>query len=372
MKNYVPVTDAMLRDPDPGDWLMIRRNYQAWSHSPLTQINTGNVKQLQLVWSWAMNDSAAANEPTPIVHNGVMYLANAGNIVQALDARTGELIWENRVGPDLSNGLGAIRSLALYQDKVYLATTDVRLLALDARNGKIVWETRIADPSKGYGNTSGPLIVQGKVIQGMGGCDRYKETGCFISAYDAQTGKQLWKFETVAREGTPGGDTWGKLPNLLRAGGDTWITGSYDPVLDLIYWGVAQAKPWMRAIRNTNDKALYTTSTLALRPGDGSLAWYFQHVPGESLDLDTVYERVLVDAGGQNLVFTIGKDGILWKLDRKTGKFLDYKETVYQNVFDSIDKKTGEVHYRNDIVEQSPETWVRRVLPPKAGTTGRP
>jgi alcohol dehydrogenase (cytochrome c) len=360
VKNYVPVTDAMLRDPDPGDWLMIRRNYQAWSYSPLTQINTTNVKQLQLVWSWAMNDTTAANEPTPIVHNGIMFLANPGNIVQALDARTGELIWENRVGPDLSNGLGGIRSLALYQDKVYLATTDVRLVALDARTGKLAWETRIADPAKGYGNTSGPLIVQGKVIQGMGGCDRYKETGCFISAYDAQTGKQLWKFETVAREGTPAGDSWGKLPNLLRAGGDTWITGSYDPALDLVYWGVAQAKPWMRAIRNTNDRALYTSSTLALKPADGSLAWYFQHVPGESLDLDTVYERVLVDdARGQNLVFTIGKDGILWKLDRKTGRFLDYKETVYQNVFDNVDKKTGEVHYRNDIVEQRPETWVQ-------------
>ena len=359
VKNYQPVTDAMLRDPDPGDWLMIRRNYQAWSNSPLTQIGTNNVKDLQLVWSWAMMDGAGANEPTPIVHNGIMFLANIGNIVQALDARTGELIWENRIGPETANGQGAIRSLALYQDKVYLTTTDVRLLALETRTGKIAWETRIADPAKGYGNTSGPLIVQGKVIQGMGGCDRYKESGCFISAYDAQTGKQIWKFETVAREGTPGGETWGKLPNLLRAGGDTWITGSYDPVLNLLYWGTAQAKPWMRAIRNTNDKALYTTSTLALRPSDGSLAWYFQHVPGESLDLDTVYERVLVDSGGQTLVFTIGKDGILWKLDRKTGKFLDYKETVYQNVFDNIDKKTGEVHYRNDIVEQRAETWVQ-------------
>jgi alcohol dehydrogenase (cytochrome c) len=358
VKNYLPVTDAMLRNPDPGDWLMIRRNYQAWSYSPLSEINTGNVKQLQLVWEWAMNESAGANETTPIVHNGTMFLANTANIVQALDARTGELIWENRIGPELSNGQGAIRSLALYQDKVYLATTDVRLVALDARTGKIVWETRIADPAKGYGNTSGPLVIQGKVLQGMGGCDRYKETGCFISAYDAQTGKQLWKFETVAREGTPGGDTWGKLPNLLRAGGDTWITGSYDPVLDLTYWGVAQAKPWMRAIRGTNDKALYTASTLALRPENGSLAWYFQHVPGESLDLDTVYERVLVDSAGQNLVFTIGKDGILWKLDRKTGKFLDYKETVFQNVFDSIDKRMGAVHYRNDIVEQEPEKWV--------------
>ena len=358
VKDYVPVTDAMLRNPDPGDWLMIRRNYQAWSYSPLDQVNTSNVKNLQLVWEWSMNEGGGANEPTPIVHNGVMFLANVGNIVQALDARSGELIWENRIGPDLSNGLGAIRSLALYEDKVYLATTDMRVVALDARTGKVVWETRTADPAKGYGNTSGPLIVRGRVIQGMGGCDRYKETGCHISAFDAKTGKPLWKFETVAREGTPGGDSWGKLPNLLRAGGDTWITGSYDPALDLLYWGVAQPKPWMRAIRGTGDKALYTSSTLALRPEDGSLAWYFQHVPGESLDLDTVYERVLVDAGGRNLVFTIGKDGILWKLDRKTGKFLDLKETVYQNVFDSIDRKTGAVHYRNDIVEQRPEEWV--------------
>lgn len=172
----------------------------------------------------------------------------------------------------------------------------------------------------------------------------------------------------MAREGTPGGDTWGKLPNLLRAGGDTWITGSYDPVLDLTYWGVAQAKPWMRAIRGTgNDKALYTTSTLALRPNDGSLAWYFQHVPGESLDLDEVYERVLVDTGGENLLFTIGKAGILWKLDRKTGKFIDYKETLFQNIFDNIDKKTGEVHYRNDIVEQQPETWVQACASTEGG-----
>jgi len=358
VKNYAPVTDAMLRNPDPADWLMIRRNYQAWSYSPLNQITAANVKNLQLVWEWAMNENGAANEPTPIVHDGIMFLANPGNIVQALDAKTGELIWENRIGPDLSNGLGAIRSLALYQDKVYLATTDVRLLALEARTGKIVWDRRVADPAKGYGNTSGPLVVGGKVIQGMGGCDRYKDTGCYISAYDAETGKPLWRFETVAREGTPGGNTWGKLSNLLRAGGDTWITGSYDPSLDLLYWGVAQAKPWMRAIRGTNDEALYTSSTLALHASDGSLAWYFQHVPGESLDLDTVYERVLVDSGGQNLVFTIGKDGILWKLDRKTGKFLDYRETVFQNVFDNIDKKTGAVHYRNDVVEQRPEQWV--------------
>ena len=358
VKNYTPVTDAMLKNPDAADWLMIRRNYQAWSNSPLTQVTAANVKDLQLVWSWSMSEGGA-NEPTPIVHNGVMFLANTGNTVQALDARTGELIWENRVGPELSGGLGAIRSLALYQDKVYLATTDSRMVALEARTGKQAWETRIGETVKGYANTSGPIIVNGKIIQGMGGCDRYKETGCFISAYDAQTGKQLWKFETVAREGTPGGDTWGTLPNLLRAGGDTWITGSYDPDLNLTYWGVAQAKPWMRAIRGTNGSALYTTSTVALNPDTGKLAWYFQHTPGESLDLDVVYERVLLDNAGQKLVFTVGKDGVLWKLDRGTGKYLDYKETVFQNVFDTIDKKTGAVHYRNEIVEQRPEEWVQ-------------
>jgi alcohol dehydrogenase (cytochrome c) len=361
VKNYVPVTDEMLRNPDPGDWLMIRRNYQAWSYSPLNQITPANIKNLTLAWVWEMTEGGA-NEPTPIVHNGVIYLVNPGNIVQALDGRTGNLIWENRVGPELSTGLGGMRSLGIYQDKILFATTDARLVALDARTGKSVWESTIADKSKGYANSSGPLVIHGKIVEGLGGCDRYKEGGaCFISAYDAQTGKQIWKFNTVAREGEPGGNTWGKLPNLLRAGGDTWITGSYDPDLNLTYWGVAQAKPWMRASRGTGntDSALYTSSTLALNPDDGKLAWHYQHVPGESLDLDEVFERVLVDSGGQKLVFTIGKAGVLWKLDRKTGKFVAHKETVFQNVFDRIDPQTGEVHYRNDIVEQKKQEWVQ-------------
>ncbi|HEX4277091.1 MAG TPA: PQQ-binding-like beta-propeller repeat protein [Bryobacteraceae bacterium] len=361
VKNYVPVTDAMLRNPDPGDWLMIRRNYQAWSYSPLAQITTANVRNLTLAWSWEMTEGGA-NEPTPIVHNGTIYLVNPGNIVQALDGRTGDLIWENRVGPELSTGLGGMRSLGIYQDKILFATTDARLVALDARTGKSIWESTIADKSLGYANSSGPIVIHGNIVQGLGGCDRYKEGGaCFISAWDAQSGKQVWKFNTVAREGDPGGETWGKLPNLLRAGGDTWITGSYDPDLNLTYWGVAQAKPWMRATRGAlnSDTALYTSSTLAINPDNGKLAWHYQHVPGESLDLDEVFERVLVDSGNQKLVFTIGKAGVLWKLDRKTGKFLAHKETVFQNVFDRIDPKTGEVHYRNEIVEQRKQQWVQ-------------
>ncbi len=360
VKNYVPVTDEMLRTPNAGDWLMIRRNYQAWSYSPLSQITSDNVQSLQLAWVWAMNDGGA-NEPTPIVHDGIIYLSNTSNTVQALDGRIGNLIWENRIGPDSIRAYGATRSLAIYQDKVFVATTDARLYALDARTGKIVWQTAIADGKKGFSSTAGPLVVHGKVLQGLTGCTQYREEGCYISAYDAASGKQIWKFHTIARSGEPGGDTWGQLPNLLRAGGDTWITGSYDPELNATYWGVSQAKPWLRVSRaaKPGDKGLFTSSTLALNPDDGKLMWYFQHVAGESLDLDEVFERVLLDIGKQKVLFTVGKAGILWKLDRTTGKFLGYKETVFQNIFSSIDPKTGEPTYRSDILEQKLGQWLQ-------------
>ena len=354
VKNFAPVTDEMLRNPDPGDWLMIRRNYEAWSYSPLDRITTTNVRNLRLEWVWAMNDGGAS-EPTPIVHNGIVYLSNTSNTVQALDGRTGELIWENRIGPDSTRGYGATRSLALYGDKVFVPTTDARLYALSARTGEIVWQTALADGKKGYSATAGPIVIHGKVLSGLTGCGQYREEpGCFISAWDASTGKPAWKFQTIARTGQPGGDTWGELPDVLRAGGDTWITGSYDPELDRTYWGVAQAKPWLRVSRGAKpgDKGLFTSSTLALNPDTGKLDWYFQHVPGESFDLDEVFERVVVNAGQQKLLFTVGKAGILWKLDRLTGRFLGFKETVFQNVFTRIDPKTGEPTYRSDILEQ--------------------
>jgi alcohol dehydrogenase (cytochrome c) len=360
VKNYVPVTDEMLRNPDPGDWLMVRRNYMGWSHSPLTQVTRDNVKDLQLAWVWAMNEGGA-NEPMPLVHNGIIYLANTGNILQALDGRTGELIWENHIGPNAMVGMSAVRNIAIAQDKVFFATNDARLVALDARTGKRVWETPIADRSKGYANTAGPIVIKGVVVNGLVGCDRYGNDGCWISGYDTATGKQLWKFNTVRRTGETGAETWGKLADNLRVGGETWIAGSYDPDLDLMYWGVAQAKPWMRASRGTSnfDNVLYTSSTVAIRPKDGTLAWHYQHAPGESLDLDEVFERVLVDIGDQKVVFTIGKPGILWKIDRKNGAFLGYKETVFQNVFESIDPKTGAPQYRGDILEQQTGQWVQ-------------
>ncbi len=354
--NYVPVTDEMLRNPDAGDWLMVRRNYQGWSYSPLTQITRDNVKNLRLAWVWAMSEGGV-NEPMPLAHNGILYLVHTGNIVQALNGRTGELIWEYRAGPDQG---GAMRNLAIYQDKLFVTTSDARIVALNARTGELAWDTRFADSTKGYRAATGPIVIKGKLLQGLNACDRFKESGCYISALDAATGRLLWRFNTVARPEEPGGDTWGKQPMMFRAGGETWITGSYDPELNLTYWGTAQAKPWVPASRGMSalDKALYTSSTLALNPDTGKLSWYFQHAPGEALDLDEVFERVLVDVDGRKFVFTIGKPGILWKLDRQTGQFVSYKETIFQNVFDTIDAKTGAVTYRGDIIEAKVGDWV--------------
>jgi alcohol dehydrogenase (cytochrome c) len=361
VKNYVPVTDAMLRNPDPGDWLMIRHDYQATYFSPLNQITAQNVNDLRLVWSWAMQEGASnGNQPAPIVHSGVLYVNNAGMVLQALDAKTGDLIWENRYGSIPT--APAMRGIAIYDDKIFVGTGDAHLMAFDARNGKVVWDTTVGDRSKGeYANTSGPLAVNGRLIQGLGrdSCATYREEKCFISAYDAKTGKEAWRFRTVALDGEPGGDTWGGLKDIFRAGVETWITGSYDPDLNLTYWGTAQAKPWMRVSRGSgNGATLYANSTLALNADTGKLAWYRSLAPGETLDLDEVFERVLVDDEGRKLVFSAGKTGILWKLDRKTGQYLGHKEMVFQNVYDSIDPRTGEPHYRNDIVEQRVGEWV--------------
>jgi alcohol dehydrogenase (cytochrome c) len=359
-KNFTPVTDAMLLKPDPADWLMIRRDQHATNFSPLNQITAANVNNLQLAWTWAMNNNGT-NQAAPIVRNGVMFINNPGNIVQALDARTGELIWENRIG-ETDTG-SSQRGLAMYEDKIYITTGEAHIYALDARTGRNVWDTAIGDRTKNsYSTSSGPLIAKGKVIQGLGGqgCSYYQTEKCFISAYDARTGKLAWKFYTIAKTGEPGGDSWGGLPDMFRVGAETWITGSYDPDLNLTYWGTAQAKPWMRPSRGSgNGSTLFANSTVALDVDTGKLKWYFNHAPGESLDLDEVFERVLVDDNGQKIVFSTGKAGILWKLDRTNGKYLGHKDGVFQNIYDSFDPQTGEPHYRNDIVEQRIGEWVQ-------------
>lgn len=354
VKNFRPVTGEMLKNPDPADWLMIRGNQKAWNHSALNQVTAGNVKGLQLAYVWNMYEGES--EPAPLVHDGTFFLVNPNNVIQAVDARRGDLIWEYHSGPEPS---AKMRNIALHGTHVIHATTDARLLALDARTGEKVWETRVADSTRGFEESSGPIVVNDTILLGLAGCARYDDQGCWISAYDANTGTLKWKFNTIAQPGEPGGDTWGDLPPTFRAGAETWITGSVDADLGLTYWGIAQAKPWVPVSRHLSigDKALYSNSTVALDINTGKLVWHFQHVPGEALDLDEVFERVLVDVNGRQLVFSAGKNGLLWKNDRKTGAFVGLQETMFQNVFDKIDRETGEVTYRDDIKSAKIGEW---------------
>ena len=357
--DFVPVTEEMLRKPKPEDWLMLRHDYAASSYSPLTQITAGNAPQLELVWMWPMREGGT-NQPAPLVYNGTMFLANTGGIVQALNARTGKLIWEHAVGVEVApRGLVLYRNLLIFQSAAAWALTkqDAYLVALDARTGEMVWKVVMPDV---YATNSGPLLANGLLIQGMGTCAIYEENKCFISAYDPANGQQRWRFRTTALSKEPGGETWGTLPDLYRAGGESWITGSYDPELNLTYWGTAQAKPWMPASRGmkTEDAALYSSSTLALDAGTGKLAWYYQHAPGEAFDLDEVFERVLVDAGNQRWVLSVGKDGVLWKNDRKTGQYLAHVETVFQNIWEHFDPKTGKPRYRPDVITHKIGEWI--------------
>ena len=367
---FRPVTDALLRDPPPGDWLNFRRTYDGWGYSPLDEITAANVGGLELAWVWAMADGT--NQPTPLVHDGIMYLTNPGNIIQALDAATGDVIWQYiRTFPEgisASSFFNQLRNIAIYGDKVFLATKDAALVALDARTGAVAWEHQIADPALGFTNVSGPIVAGGLVVNGINGCTRLVEESCFITAHDPETGEERWRTYTIARPGEPGGASWGDLPLVLRGGGDSWMPGSYDPDLDLLFWPTAQAKPWVPASRGltVHDAVLYTNSTLALRRGTGEIAWYFQHVPGEALDLDEAFEKVLIDLGGRKTLFTIGKHGILWKLDRETGAFLGHKETIFQNVFERIDPQTGAVTYRGDIAAAGIGDWLS-VCPSTAG-----
>ncbi len=366
VKNYTPVTDAMLTHPDEKDWLMHRGNYQAWDFSRLKQINTSNVANLQLRWVYAM-DEGGRQQFNPLVHDGTMFLSNnRTNTVQAVDARTGELIWENRIGPVADNLDNATRTMALHGNLLFYGATSATVHALDARTGKQVWATKISS----YKNdkVGGMIVIKGKLLVGLTRCDDLSVLDhCWIAAYDTADGKLLWKTLTIADKGTPGGDTWGNLTNDQRAGADAWITGSYDPELNLTYWGTGQAKPSRQDERGTTGDALFSNSTLALNPDTGKMKWYYQNAPGESLDLDEVYERVLIDHGDQKVVLEVGKTGILWKLDRTNGKFLDLAQTVFQNVWTKFDKKTGRPTYRDDIINQKPGVAIASCPSPQGG-----
>ncbi len=367
--DYTPVSEEMLRNPAPGEWLNWRGTDNAWGYSPLDQITLDNVGELQLAWSWAM-DETGSQEAAPLAHDGILYVPNPRGVIQALDGATGDLIWEYRPGVTLrvdgtrtsdNTGLpanaravvgrGVQKNIAIYGDMIYAATGDASIVAVDARTGREVWKTAVADPGLGYFYVAGPIVAHGKLITGISGCERYKDDVCFITGHDAITGEELWRTSTIARPGEPGGDTWGDLPLRFRAGSDAWIAGSYDAETNLVYWATSQAKPWARAVRGTAGDALYTNSSLALDPDTGELVWHYQYLPGETHDMDEVFESVLIDLDGRRSLFKMGKLGILWQIDRTTGEFINATDIGYQNIL-SVDSETGEVRYRPGMIPE--------------------
>jgi alcohol dehydrogenase (cytochrome c) len=367
VEGFRNVSSEDLANPPAQDWTYWRRTPQSHGYTPLDQINTDNVRQLSLAWVWGMEPGRS--QPAPLVRDGTIFIPNFGNVIQALDGRDGTLLWEyRRQFPEGGRSGALLRTLAMWEDLIFVATTDAHLVALDARTGAARWDAEIADEALGYSNTSGPIVADGVVINGIAGCGRFFEQSCFITGHDAQTGAELWRTFTVAQPGEPGGDTWGDLPLEFRGGADVWMTGSWDPDMGLVFFGVAQAKPWMAASRGltTEDSALYSNSTLAIDPQDGRIVWYRQHVPGESLDMDEAFEQVLIDIVDEPYLFTIGKSGILWKLDRRSGEFQGLQQTTYQNVFSEVNLETGEVRYRDDIRNMQVGQWLS-VCPSTAG-----
>ena len=332
---WEPITEERLRHPKAGDWLSYRRTDDVFGYSPLTEINRTNVKNLRPVWSYPVQDDSRW-VPTPIVANGIMYVAEGKGRVLAFDVPTGEIKWiHTRAYPQdirASQAYPRARGVAVYEDKIFWGTADSFLVALDARTGKQIWEVQTADYKKGIGHAHPPLIADGKVIIGFIGGER--EVRGALAAYDTKTGDLIWKTYTVPARGEPGAESWGKseMPPL---GGPTWGTISYDPDLGLVYFGVGQPTPWASTLRGLGD-ALYTNCIIALDIKSGKIRWYFQVVPSDNWDMDSPYESTLVDLpiNGVTRKALIHTSKIGWGvvLDRTNGQFLQAFKTAYDNI----------------------------------------
>jgi alcohol dehydrogenase (cytochrome c) len=354
-RKFVPVTDAMLQKPDPGDWLMWRRTSDGWGFSPLTQINRNNVAELRMVWAHGLGPGN--QEGTPLVHDGVIYLPNPGDYIIAADAKTGDVLWEYK--RKLPEGVrpATNRAIAMYGNWIIDSSSDHFIYAIDAQTGKLAWETSVLDPSKRAPTSAGPIIANGKVITGRQCQPDAGRDSCIVTAHDVKTGKELWRFYTIPGPGEPGDDTWGNVPMNERWHVGTWMVPSYDPELNLIYIGTSVTIPAPKFILAGNDmKHLYHNCTLAINADTGKLVWYYQHVV-DHWDLDHPFERLLVDtevapnprdvmwispkirAGERRKVITgiPGKTGLVYTLDRQTGEFLWARPTVLQNVISTID-----------------------------------
>lgn len=335
-----PVTAADLRDADnrPAEWLMYAGAYGGHRHSRLDQINRGNVGQLRNEWVRQLPTNAERVETSPIIRGSMMFVTEPPNRVYALNAASGQVIWSytRNLPARLAVCCGPHnRGVALLGDRIFVGTLDAHLIALDANTGSVVWDVAVAEPSNGYAITGAPLAVDGMVITGVAGAD-YGARG-FVDAYDSVTGKRRWRFYTVPAAGEPGSETWG---GHAGAGGSTWVTGSFDPELRLIYWGVGNPSPSFYGEGRPGDN-LNTASVIALEADTGKLRWRFQFTPHDLHDWDSVQTPVLVDAVVGNvkrkLLAWANRNAFYYLLDRATGEFLLGTPFVRQTWADGID-----------------------------------
>jgi alcohol dehydrogenase (cytochrome c) len=356
VNDFTEVTDSILNNPDSEDWLRWRGNHKANGYSPLDQINTENVQDLQLAWAWNLNDGETEQEP--IVYNGIMYLPHSGGKVQALDASNGDLIWEYQ--RRLPRGMnGTTRGLAIYQDKILVTTDDAFLVALDAITGEMIWEIKTGVPEERVNYSSPPIAGDGKVFAGQT-CGTGTPHACALIAHDAETGKELWRRSSVAGPNDPPEhfDTWGGVPYEGRKKASFWLAGSYDPELKLVYWSTASPYPYPGILKGTGTgNLLYTNSILALEADTGKIRWFFQMQPRDNFDMDHQDNPILADVviGGslRKVIYLLGKPGILWAFDRETGEHLWNRQLVeYQNLYGGIDPETGEITLNESIIPQ--------------------
>ena len=374
---YKPVTTERLEHPEPADWLMIRRTYDGWGFSPLAQVTTANVKRLQPAWVLSTGQNGGHEAP-PMVNDGVMFVATPGQQVIAADARTGAVLWRYRheVPEDAIVLHQTTRGVALYEDKVFLAGADAVLVALDAATGKEIWTTEVENNKNGYYFTLAPLVADRKVLVGVSG----GELGIrgFVAAYDVDSGAEVWKSYMVPAPGEPGSETWPAGGDQWKTGGAaTWVTGNYDPEAGLVYWGTGNGGPWMGDQRPGDN--LYTSSTVAIDVKTGQIKGHFQYEPNESWDWDEVSPPILVDyqRNGRTIkgLINAARDGYLWFLERANGSitFVEGKPFVQQNVFKSLDPKTGRPDIDPDrkpgtgkLAFHCPSVWGGKNWPPVA------
>ena len=379
-----PVTDATLRAPDPADWLMYSRTYDAQRFSPLDQINRTNVGTLQRAWTKALPEGPI--EVIPIVHRGVLYLTTPGSRessskVWALDAATGELLWEYAPPGSAST---RVKALAIYADMLYYTAPAAAgqpspVVALDAATGKVRWQT----PASIETHTSGAIVVEGKVISGRT-CNSAR-SNCFIAAHDARTGQEVWRFYTTPGGGEPGDASWGGAPVDGRRAAAWGLPGTYDPVRHLLYWGISNPMPNTRAERHAGNADaipthapadLYSNSTVALNPDTGKLVWYYQHLPGDDWDMDINHEKTLIHTvvapdpkhvkwispgarrnRERDVAVTVGEGGGIWVNDRATGEFLWATPFPFDTpnwILSGIDVKTGVGTLNRQLVLDTP------------------